>query len=183
VITKKPSRAADRVWPEPARVSRLTYDRVRVDTVLPNTQRGPEGEPGIGGTGRACFAAARLPSLANVASVKDIRGEVREFLTTRRAKITPERAGLPSYRGRRVAGLGRDEVALLAGISIEYYTRLERGNIRGASAEVLDGIAQQAVGSLRAEADRDPYDRALTDLVASCPRAARSSACAGRGTT
>jgi hypothetical protein len=46
-----------------------------------------------------------------------------------------------------------------------------------------DGIAQQAVGSLRAEADRDPYDRALTDLVASCPRAARSSACAGRGTT
>jgi hypothetical protein len=118
-----------------------------------------------------------------VASVKDIRGEVREFLTTRRAKITPERAGLPSYRGRRVAGLRRDEVALLAGISIEYYTRLERGNIRGASAEVLDGIAQQAVGSLRAEADRDPYDRALTDLVASCPRAARSSACAGRGTT
>jgi quercetin dioxygenase-like cupin family protein/transcriptional regulator with XRE-family HTH domain len=78
-----------------------------------------------------------------VASVKDIRGEVREFLTTRRAKITPERAGLPSYGGRRrVAGLRRDEVALLAGISIEYYTRLERGNIRGASAEVLDGIAR-----------------------------------------
>ena len=74
--------------------------------------------------------------------MKDIRGEVREFLTTRRAKITPERAGLPSYGGRRrVAGLRRDEVALLAGISIEYYTRLERGNIRGASAEVLDGIA------------------------------------------
>ena len=78
-----------------------------------------------------------------MASVKDIRGEVREFLTTRRAKITPERAGLPSYGGRRrVAGLRRDEVALLAGISIEYYTRLERGNIRGASAEVMDGIAR-----------------------------------------
>jgi transcriptional regulator with XRE-family HTH domain len=94
-----------------------------------------------------------------VASVKDIRGEVREFLTTRRAKITPERAGLPSYGGRRrVAGLRRDEVALLAGISIEYYTRLERGNIRGASAEVLDGIARAL--------QLDEVERAhLADLV------------------
>jgi transcriptional regulator with XRE-family HTH domain len=75
--------------------------------------------------------------------MKDIRGEVRQFLTTRRAKITPEQAGLPHYGGRRrVAGLRRDEVALLAGISIEYYTRLERGNIRGVSDEVLDGIAR-----------------------------------------
>lgn len=75
--------------------------------------------------------------------MKDVRGEVREFLTTRRAKITPERAGLPNYGGRRrVAGLRRDEVALLAGISIEYYTRLERGNIRGVSDEVLDGITR-----------------------------------------
>jgi transcriptional regulator with XRE-family HTH domain len=75
--------------------------------------------------------------------MKDIRGEVREFLTTRRAKVTPEQAGLPHYGGRRrVAGLRRDEVALLAGISIEYYTRLERGNIRGVSDEVLDGIAR-----------------------------------------
>ena len=53
--------------------------------------------------------------------MKDIRGEVREFLTTRRAKVTPEQAGLPRYAGRRrVAGLRRDEVAQLAGISIEY---------------------------------------------------------------
>ena len=75
--------------------------------------------------------------------MKDIRGEVREFLTTRRAKVTPEQAGLPRYGGRRrVAGLRRDEVAQLAGISIEYYTRLERGNIRGVSDEVLDGIAR-----------------------------------------
>jgi transcriptional regulator with XRE-family HTH domain len=74
--------------------------------------------------------------------MKDVRGEVREFLTTRRAKVTPEQAGLPRYGGRRrVAGLRRDEVAQLAGISIEYYTRLERGNIRGISDEVLDGIA------------------------------------------
>ena len=75
--------------------------------------------------------------------MKDIRGEVREFLTTRRAKVTPEQAGLPRYAGRRrVAGLRRDEVAQLAGISIEYYTRLERGNIRGVSDEVLNGVAR-----------------------------------------
>jgi transcriptional regulator with XRE-family HTH domain len=75
--------------------------------------------------------------------MKDIRGEVRQFLTTRRAKVTLERAGLPRYGGRRrVAGLRRDEVAQLAGISIEYYTRLERGNIRGVSDEVLEGIAR-----------------------------------------
>ena len=54
------------------------------------------------------------------------RNEIREFLTTRRARITPEQAGLPAYggRSRRVSGLRREEVALLAGISVEYYTRL-----------------------------------------------------------
>jgi transcriptional regulator with XRE-family HTH domain len=73
----------------------------------------------------------------------DVRGEIREFLTTRRAKLTPERAGLPVYGGnRRVPGLRREEVALLAGISIEYYTRLERGNARGVSEEVLEALAR-----------------------------------------
>jgi len=73
----------------------------------------------------------------------DVRGEIRQFLTTRRAKITPEQAGLPHYGGRRrVAGLRREEVALLAGISIEYYTRLERGDARGASDQVLDALAR-----------------------------------------
>jgi len=67
--------------------------------------------------------------------------EIREFLTTRRAKVTPERAGLPTFgRHRRVAGLRREEVALLAGISVEYYTRLERGNARGVSDSVLDAV-------------------------------------------
>jgi transcriptional regulator with XRE-family HTH domain len=91
--------------------------------------------------------------------MKDIRGEVRQFLTTRRAKITPAQAGLPHYGGRRrVAGLRRDEVAQLAGISIEYYTRLERGNIRGVSDEVLDGIARAL--------QLDEVERAyLTDLA------------------
>jgi transcriptional regulator with XRE-family HTH domain len=74
----------------------------------------------------------------------DVRGEIREFLSTRRARISPEQAGLPTYGGdrRRVAGLRREEVALLAGISSEYYTRLERGNATGVSESVIDAIAQ-----------------------------------------
>ncbi|MFE2570912.1 helix-turn-helix transcriptional regulator [Streptomyces mirabilis] len=68
--------------------------------------------------------------------------DIREFLATRRAKITPQQAGLPAYGGtRRVPGLRREEVALLAGVSIDYYVRLERGNLAGASEEVLDAIA------------------------------------------
>ena len=73
----------------------------------------------------------------------DHRAEIREFLVSRRAKITPEQAGLPAFGGlRRVSGLRREEVALLAGVSIDYYTRLERGNMRGASDSVLDALAQ-----------------------------------------
>src|SRR5918993_5287016 len=73
----------------------------------------------------------------------DPRNDIREFLISRRGRITPEQAGLPVYGGnRRVTGLRREEVALLAGISAEYYVRLERGNVRGASEEVLDGIAR-----------------------------------------
>ena len=73
----------------------------------------------------------------------DVRGEIREFLSTRRARISPAQAGLPTYGGdrRRVSGLRREEVALLAGISSEYYTRLERGNATGVSESVIDGIA------------------------------------------
>jgi hypothetical protein len=58
----------------------------------------------------------------------DNRSEAREFLTSRRARVTPEQAGLPTYGGgRRVKGLRRSEVAQLAGVSVEYYTQLERG--------------------------------------------------------
>ena len=72
-----------------------------------------------------------------------VESEIREFLTSRRARVTPERAGLPKYgRHRRVSGLRREEVALLAGISVEYYTRLERGNARGVSETVLEAISQ-----------------------------------------
>lgn len=69
------------------------------------------------------------------------RDEVREFLTTRRAKLTPEQAGLPAGTNRRVPGLRRSEVAQLAQVSVEYYAKLERGAIAGASASVLDAIA------------------------------------------
>lgn len=72
----------------------------------------------------------------------DNRAEVREFLASRRARITPDQAGLPAYGGnRRVKGLRREEVALLAGVSIDYYVRMERGNLAGASDSVLDGVA------------------------------------------
>ncbi|MDT0548974.1 MULTISPECIES: helix-turn-helix transcriptional regulator [Streptomyces] len=73
---------------------------------------------------------------------KSLAAEVRDFLSTRRARITPLQAGLPVYGGnRRVAGLRREEVALLAGMSVDYYVRLERGNLSGASDSVLDGLA------------------------------------------
>lgn len=74
----------------------------------------------------------------------DSANDIREFLTTRRARITPEQAGLPvfGHRQRRVKGLRREEVALLAGMSTEYYVRLERGNAKGVSEAVLEGISQ-----------------------------------------
>jgi transcriptional regulator with XRE-family HTH domain len=73
----------------------------------------------------------------------DTRNDIREFLISRRSKITPDQAGLPAYgRKRRVAGLRREEVAMLAGISVEYYTRLERGNASGVSEDVLEGITR-----------------------------------------
>src|SRR4051794_41845237 len=72
----------------------------------------------------------------------DAANDIAEFLTSRRAKITPEQAGLPSYGKRRVPGLRREEVASLAGMSVEYYKRMERGNVSGASELVLEGLAR-----------------------------------------
>jgi transcriptional regulator with XRE-family HTH domain len=93
------------------------------------------------------------------------RNDVREFLTSRRAKLTPAQAGLPTYGSRRrVTGLRREEVAMLAGISVEYYTRLERGNVNGASEDVLEGIARAL--------QLDEAERAhLFDLVRTANRA------------
>ncbi|MFF5712577.1 helix-turn-helix domain-containing protein [Streptomyces sp. 62] len=72
----------------------------------------------------------------------DNRAEVREFLTSRRSRITPEQAGLPSGPRRRVPGLRRSEVAALADVSVEYYAKLERGNLAGVSPAVLEAVAR-----------------------------------------
>src|SRR5439155_13163038 len=74
----------------------------------------------------------------------DTRSEIRQFLTSRRGRITPEQAGLRTYGTgpRRVPGLRREEVALLAGVSVDYNTRLERGNLSGVSETVLEALAR-----------------------------------------
>jgi transcriptional regulator with XRE-family HTH domain len=73
----------------------------------------------------------------------DTKSEIREFLTSRRAKVKPEQAGLSWYgENRRVPGLRREEVALIAGVSVDYYTRLERGNLAGVSETVLEALAR-----------------------------------------
>src|ERR1700710_984912 len=72
----------------------------------------------------------------------DTRNEIREFLTSRRAKLKPGDAGLPDFGKRRVPGLRREEVAVLAGVSVPYYTRLERGDLSGASDGVLDALSR-----------------------------------------
>lgn len=90
------------------------------------------------------------------------RREIREFLATRRARLTPEQAGLPVFGGhRRVQGLRREEVATLAGISVEYYIRLERGEAAGVSETVLAGISHAL--------QLNDVERAhLDDLVRAC---------------
>jgi transcriptional regulator with XRE-family HTH domain len=72
----------------------------------------------------------------------ETKKEIREFLTSRRARITPEQVGLPTYGSRRVPGLRREEVAVLAGVSVPYYTRLERGDMSGVSESVLEALAR-----------------------------------------
>ena len=95
------------------------------------------GTPKLGGTSRT------VADMAGTSDPAGVRGEIGAFLSTRRARISPAQAGLPVYRGehRRVPGLRREEVAVLAGISTEYYTRFERGNATGVSDSVIDGIA------------------------------------------
>lgn len=82
----------------------------------------------------------------------DHRAEVTEFLRTRRDRITPERAGIFGGGRRRVPGLRREEVAMLAGVSVEYYARMERGDLGGVSVEVLDAVSR-ALKLDEAEAD------------------------------
>jgi len=71
------------------------------------------------------------------------KNDIREFLSSRRARITPQQAGLPVFGDtRRVPGLRREEAAMLAGVSVDYYTKMERGNLRGVSDSVLDALAR-----------------------------------------
>jgi transcriptional regulator with XRE-family HTH domain len=102
----------------------------------------------------------------------DHRAETRDFLTTRRARITPEQAGLPAYgTSRRVPGLRREEAAMLAGVSVDYYTRLERGNLSGVSDSVLDALVRALQLN---EAERDHlYDLARQANTGPRARAAR----------
>jgi len=72
----------------------------------------------------------------------DMADDISEFLSTRRARLTPEEVGLPNFGARRVKGLRREEVASLAGVSADYYKRMERGNLAGASEMVLEAIAR-----------------------------------------
>ncbi|WP_134730793.1 helix-turn-helix transcriptional regulator [Amycolatopsis nivea] len=95
------------------------------------------------------------------------RGEIRDFLVSRRAKITPDQVGLPASARRRVAGLRREEVAVLAGVSTEWYTRLEKGHIGGVSEDVLDAVAH----ALRLDDDERTY---LFDLARSSRPATRA---------
>ena len=72
----------------------------------------------------------------------DAKSEIRDFLTSRRARLAPEKVGLISYGSRRVPGLRREEVAVLAGVSVPYYTRLERGDLAGVSDGVIEALAR-----------------------------------------
>src|SRR4051794_418334 len=88
----------------------------------------------------------------------DNRDEVREFLVSRRARLTPEQAGLPCGGKRRVPGLRRSEVAALADVSVEYYSKLVRGALAGVSAGVLAALARALALE---DADRThPFDLA-----------------------
>jgi hypothetical protein len=105
----------------------------------------------------------------------DASTDIAEFLTTRRARITPEQAGLPTYGKRRVPGLRREEVASLAGVSVEYYKSCEQPAnsarftfLDPAAADFYpewERVASELVAHLRSAAGRNPYDRQLSDLV------------------
>lgn len=99
----------------------------------------------------------------------DNRVELRDFLVSRRARLTPEDAGVPTFGGvRRVPGLRREEVAHLAGVSVDYYNRLERGRATGISPEVLDAVAR----ALRLDDVEREYLGDLFDALRHTPAAA-----------
>jgi transcriptional regulator with XRE-family HTH domain len=120
----------------------MTVARIKIPSLTVDDQSTPrhanEGVPDEPRNDRTPQHGSDASTVGKV----DQRQDIREFLSTRRARITPQQAGLTIYGGnRRVPGLRREEVALLAGVSIDYYTRLERGNLQGVSDSVLDALA------------------------------------------
>src|SRR4051812_6456350 len=142
--------------------------------VLVTTPRNPaprgRGRAGLWGYKLDLPSAARRPTVEEV----DNRSDIRDFLTTRRARITPEQAGLlPGGGRRRVTGLRREEVAVLAGVSTDWYTRLEKGHISGVSESVLEAVAR----ALQLDEGERTY---LFDLARAAPRPARNAPRRGR---
>ncbi len=130
------------------------------------TERRREEPPAEARTARGWLPRRAAPTVVGV----DPRDEVRDFLSSRRARLSPADVGLPPSAGRRrVAGLRRDEVAVLAGVSSEYYARLERGNLAGASDSVLDALA----GALRLDEAEQLHLRNLARSAQRPPRGRR----------
>lgn len=152
--------------------------RTLLDLDLADTQRTPVHHIRTGppkrGTHRALFRVWAGPTLDLMDEKEAARAAVREFLTTRRARVTPTDVGLPPQgTRRRVKGLRREEVALLAGVSPEYYVRLERGQATGPSTGVVDAVA----GVLRLDDDeRAHLDRLLAALTPEARRRSRAVA-------
>jgi len=116
----------------------------------------------------------------------DASNELSEFLTSRRAKVTPEQAGLRTFGRRQVPGLRREKVASLAGVSVEYYRRLERGNAAGVSDGVLDAIADalqlDAAERLTCSTSPAPPARSPADGFAAPARSRSGRSCSASST-
>jgi transcriptional regulator with XRE-family HTH domain len=123
--------------------------------------RGADNDRAKGGVVRVTFARVRVPIVVSMTE-----NRIGEYLRARRELVRPEDAGIAVNRRRRVAGLRRDELALLAGVSTEYYTRLEQGRDRHPSAQVLDALA-------RALGLGDEATAHLHELAAPAPRRRR----------
>ena len=81
------------------------------------------------------------PDAAEIHRLEDV-ADLGKFLQARRARVNPSEVGLPDDSRRRVPGLRREELALLAGVSVDYYTRLEQGRAKRPSDQVLDAVAR-----------------------------------------
>lgn len=150
-----PFKSADLTKPAPSKAGKVAFmGGINTTSLYP---------PGHGYRGRM-----ELRSENRTGDPTANRSEIRDFLVSRRAKLAPERVGLPTSRRRRVPGLRREEVAALAGVSTEWYTRLEKGHIGGVSEEVLEAVAK----ALLLDEDERTY---LFDLARAARPARRRS--------